>query len=573
MFLIPLGNDKKKIRFKLFDSESLKQVQRRILFAASIFILIYISIFIRLTDVMILSNVLSDKEEINLINLSIDKEKNPDQIKRGNIFDRNGILLASNIRSYSLGVKPKLISNKILTSEKLSKILGLNKKIILKKLNSKSPFIWLKRDISPTEHLMINNIGEIGLKIEKEQRRIYPQGKLTSHIVGFTDVDQQPLRGIERGLNNKLNNNEDVFLSIDIRLQNLINEELQEGIERFNAKGGVSIILDISNGQILASTSLPNFNPNKFYLSPQKNLFNSFSQGVYEMGSTFKPITMAIGYDSNSISDNDLFEVNSPIKIGKHSINDYKTLKGPLSVREIIVNSSNIGTARIAELIGKDIQKKYLKKFGLLEKQILEIPETGTPLFPDPWLPINTMTIGFGYGLSITPLQLCHVYSTLVNGGIPLKTTFLRDSEIEYFPRVISEDTSFKIRELLRAVILETKWTGSRAKVPGYEVAGKTGTAELVENSNYHKKANLSSFIGVFPISKPKYVILVMIRDPKEIEETFYNTTGAWVAAPIFSKIIKKMVNILGIPPTEHEMFYSANLNNKKLEDNYFVTF
>ena len=194
-------------------------------------------------------------------------------------------------------------------------------------------------------------------------------------------------------------------------------------------------------------------------------------------------------------------------------------------------------------------------------------------MFPNPWLPVNTMTIGFGYGLSISPLQLCNAYSTLVNGGIPLKTTFLRDSEIKYFPRVIDEETSFKIRELLRAVILETKWTGPRAKVPGYEVAGKTGTAELIENSNYHKKANLSSFIGVFPISKPKYVILVMIKDPKGIEETYYNTTGAWVAAPIFSKIIKKMVKILSIPPTEYEMFYNANLNNKKLRNNYIVTF
>lgn len=554
MFLNSIRSKKKKINFKLFDNESLKQAHRRVFFTVFFFILIYVTIFIRLTDVMIISNLFSQKDEIILTSKKTEKEI------RGNIFDRNGILLASSVRSYSVLAIPDLIRNKQNTAEKVSNIFGIDQNRLFKKLNNKKNF-YIKRNISPTEHHKINNIGEIGLRIEKKQRRVYPQGRLVSHLVGFTDIDQRPLRGLEKGLHEKLKNNDDIFLSIDLRLQNLATDELEKGINRFDAKGGVAIILDITSGQVLASTNLPNFDPNNINLTPKANLFNSFTQGVFEMGSTFKPITMAIGYDSKIISDQDLFEVDSPIKIGKYTINDYKPLEGPLNPREIIVHSSNIGTAKIAELIGIKIQKEYLRKFGLLDKQILEIPEVGFPLVPKPWLPINAMTIGYGYGLSITPMQLCSAYSTLVNGGIPIKTTFLRDSEIKHYPRAISEETSNKVRSFLRAVILETKWTGPRAKVIGYEVAGKTGTAELIENSQYHKKANLSSFIGVFPISKPQYVILVMIKDPKGIEETYFNTTGAWVSAPIVAKIIRRMVNILSIPPIENKEIFQAQLN------------
>ena len=552
----------KKINFKFFDGESLKQAQRRILFSASLIILIYICVLIRLTDLMVISNLFLEEDK-NIIENEI-----LIQAERGDIYDRNGNLLATTIRSYSLAARPKLIKNKHKTAKELKKIINYSEEKILKKITSNASFVWIKRDITPRENFRINSIGEVGLQIIKEKKRIYPYGSLASHIIGFTDIDESPLSGIEKGLNEKLKNNEDIYLSIDVNLQHIVFEELKNAINKFDADGGTSIIVDILSGQVLAASSMPNFDPNNINLYPKKNLFNSFSQGVYEMGSTFKPITMAIGYDSNIINDNDLFEVNKPINVDKHTINDFYELEGPLTVKEIIVNSSNIGTAKIAEKIGKKIQKNYLEKFGLLERQILEIPETATPLFPKPWLPVNTMTIGYGYGISISPIQLCSVYSTLVNGGIPVKTTLLKNSEKEYYSRVIKEETSYKIRELLKAVILETKWTGPRAKVVGYEVGGKTGTAELIENSSYHKKANLSSFIGVFPISNPKYVILTMIKNPKGIEETHYITTGAWVAAPVVANIIKRMVKVLSIPPKEKEYIYNADFDKNNLKGN-----
>ncbi len=553
-----IGSNKKKIKFKLFDNESLKQAHKRIFLTISFFILVYLSIFLKLTNVMIVSNLFDKNEEI---------VKTDNQIitpNRGNIYDRNGEILATTIRSFSLSLRPNLIKDKKNVTNKLVEIFSFKKDDIHKKIYSNSNFIWLKKDISPKEHLKINNLGEIGLQIHNEKRRFYPHGSVTSHLVGFTNIDEKPMSGIERGLNQTLSMGNDVYLSIDLRLQNLVTEELEKVINKFNADGGVSIILDISSGQILASSSLPNYDPNNINLTSKNNFFNFFSQGVFEMGSTFKPITMAIGYDSNKISDLDEFEVSKPFKIGKYYIKDHKPFEGSLNIREIIVKSSNIGAAKVAEIIGTATQKEYLKKFGLLEKQSLEIPETGSPLIPNPWRPANTITIGYGYGLSVSPLQLCSVYATLVNGGRPVKATYLRDNQIRHNQRVISEKTSIKVRELLRAVILETEWTGPKAKVEGYEVGGKTGTAELIEDSQYHKKANLSSFIGVFPMSDPKYIVLSMVRNPKGIEETYFNTTGAWVSAPVVSRIIKGMINILNIPPVDTKKIYKAELKNKK---------
>ena len=550
-----LRRNKKNTYFRLFDNEALKKVHKRIFFGTSIFILIYFSVYVKLTQVMVFSNLFKDD---NLIVINEEKKV------RGNIYDRNGELLATSLRSFSLSANPKKLNNKEVVASKLSDILGIKKIDIINKINKEISFVWIKRDITPNQHFHINNLGEIGLQIHKEQKRLYPQGNIISHVVGFTDIDENPLSGIERGMNYKLENNEDVYLSIDIRLQNLITEELRKTINKFNAVGGMSVILDINNGQLLATSSLPDFDPNNINFFPRESFFNSATHGVFEMGSTFKPITMAIGLDSKKIKLTDTFEVNSPIKIGKFTIDDYYPLEGPLSIREIIVNSSNIGTAKVAEVIGSNVLKKYLEKFGLLEKLSLEIPETGTPLIPNPWLPINTMTIGYGYGLSITPIQLCSVYASLVNNGQLIQPTFIKKEGKILSSDVITEQTSNKLRDLLRAVVLETKWTGPRAKVAGYQVGGKTGTAELLEKKGYLKKANLSSFIGVFPMNEPKYVVLVMIKNPKGIEETYFNTTGAWVSAPVVSNIIKKMVNIIGLPPDSNSERYNANLKKIK---------
>ena len=544
--------NKKKIIFKLFDSESLNQAHKRIFFSTLVFILIYISILIKLTNVMVISNLSKELDTKNIGQTKI--------YDRGSIYDRNGQLLAKNVRSYSLSARPNKIIDKKNTAFMLSKILGFEEKILFNKLNSNAHFVWIKRDISPIEHKKINKIGEIGLEIVKERRRLYPQNKLTSHVVGFTNIDEIGLSGIEKGLNKNLERNNDVILSIDLRLQNIANEELQKQISKFNASGGLSLIMKIDTGEILASVSLPNFDPNNINYHNSNDLFNSVTQGVYEMGSTFKPITMAIGFDTDIINEESTFYVSDPIKIDNKIIKDHSPKTGYLTIREIVVNSSNIATAIISQLIGKKNQKKYLSNFGLFEKQITEIPETEKPLIPNYWGNAATATIGYGYGLSITPLQLCSVYGALVNGGLLINPTFIKISEVKNKKRVIKKETSEKVKGLLRAVVLETKYAGPSAKAIGYEVAGKTGTTEMMTEKGYHKKANLSSFIGVFPISEPKYLIYTMIKAAEGKEETQFQTTGGWIAAPVVGKIIRRMINTLGIKPIEQNLLFENNI-------------
>ena len=556
--------NKKKISFQFFDSEALKNIHKRVFFASSIFALIFISLFLKLADIMIVS-----KFKVIENSPIVENDKNS---VRGNIYDRNGSILATSVRSQSLSIQPKDIINEKLVINELVRIFNYDKSKIEKIINKKR-YTILKFNISPNDYKKLHSLGDPGIVIEKKSKRIYPHDNLTSHVVGFVDTEYNGLSGIEKGLDEDLKKGKDIFLSIDLRFQNIIYEELKKSIEKFSADGGLSIILDINTGEVLASCSLPDFNPNKIDSSNSPNMFNAVTHGVFEMGSTFKPITLAIALNESIIDKNTKFDVKKPIKIGKYSISDYHKIDGPLTSKEVIVNSSNIGAAKMAELIGTKKHKKYLEKFRLLEKPNIEIPEIGNPIIPNPWLPINTMTIGYGYGLSVSPIQLSSTYATLVNGGNLIQPSFLRNNEIKIINKVLKEETSINIRKILRAVILESKWTGPRARVQGYEIGGKTGTAELLIDSKYHKKANMSSFIGVFPISEPKYLVLVMIKNPKGIKETHNLTTGGWVAAPIFSNIVKRLVNIIAMPPITNTEIYKANLYKNKFRTKNSETF
>ena len=463
-------------KFKIFDSDALKNIHRRVFFSIIIFAIVYSVIFFRIADIMIFTK-------------SLQLTNNQEKIyERGKIFDRKGILLASSIKTYSLGANPLEIKDgncEYTISLILEKILSIPKSKISRKLLKNKKFVWIKRNISPREHQEIINLGKIGLRTSIGNKRIYSQGKITSHVVGYTNIDGVGLGGVEKGLESQLANGKDIYLSIDSRLQETVRHELINTIKKYSAHSGLSIVLDIESGEILSMNSYPDFNPNNNKTFGSDNLFNKAIQGNYEMGSTFKPITAAMGIDEKVINFDMLFDVSKPIKVGRYTIRDFHPHEGKLDLKEIIVKSSNIGTAKIANKIGKKTQQEFFKKLGFYNKISLEIDETVIPTAnPNNWGELETMTIGYGHGFAITPLHLSQAYASIVNGGYIVEPTLLLKKENPLFLKsIINSTTSKLVRQLLRAVVLETEYTGPRIKIKGYDIGGKTGTAELINES------------------------------------------------------------------------------------------
>ena len=551
-------------KFIIFDRDSLENIHKRVFFSISVFVIFYFIAFFRITDIMILSESL-------ILNSSFEPK-----IQRGKIFDRNGVLLASSIKSFSLAANSQEIQDdncNYSISKNLESILNISKYQINKKLLNNKKFVYIKRNISPQEHQKIINLGEIGLRTEVKRKRIYPLREITSHVVGYTGIDEVGQGGIEKGLEKKLSAGEDIQISIDSRLQQLIRNELLKTINKFSADSAASIVLDIKTGEILSINSFPDFDPNNLNSTNLNNLFNRAIQGNYEMGSTFKPITMAIGLDKNIIDKNMSFDVTKPIKVGSYRINDFKPHKGELDVKGIIVKSSNIGTALISNKIGKNNQIEFFKKIGFFKKINFEIDEAAVPLGnKNNWGRLETMTIGYGHGFAITPMHLAKAYASIVNGGYLIEPTFIENQNKKLPKKIIKQETSNLIKQLLRAVILETDYTGPRAKVEGYELGGKSGTAELLDDKGkYKKNANRTTFVSVFPISDPKYLVLAMVENPKKIKEENFSITAATVAAPLVKNIIVEIIKVLNISPVMIDN--SIQAYNQNFFDNKYVTF
>ena len=557
-----------KKKFYFFDSDALKNFHKRVFFSITIFCIVYIIAFYRIIDVTLLEKPIKNDTQIDPI------------YERGNIYDRNGNLLSSTIQSFALSVNPKKIKDKNKLAEKLYPIIGISKKEILKLFNINNNFVWIKRNISPQEHQAIINLGEVVLqtkhKEDEEIRRIYPYGSTGSHIIGFTSIskaENQKIEilkgesGIERGLNDILEKGHNVNLSIDINLQQAVRNELNKMISKFSADSGFSIIMDVTNGEIISMNSLPDFDPNNRKTFKNENMFNRPLEGNYEMGSVIKPITVAMAIDKEIISPETSFDVSKSIS----GIEDFEPYNGSYNVKEIIVNSSNRGTAQIAKKVGKENQREFFNKIGFNKKIDLEIIETANPLGnKNNWGKHETMRIGYGYAYSITPLHLTSAYASLVNGGKKINPTLLTNkNKIADNIKIIKTETSSYFNKLLRAVILETKITGKKVNINGYEIGGKTGTANLLDKyGKYQEGNNLTSFIAVFPISKPKYVVLASIENPKKSEEMNYRLTGATVAAPLVKNIILKMIEILNISPPNLEEILKADISSIYINKN-----
>ena len=472
---------------------------------------------------------------------------------RAEIVDRNGLLVAGNLATASLFADPRLVFDAEHTADKLMAVLpGLRRAEVVERLRMPRGFVWLQRNLTPRQQQEVAKLGLPGLDFQAEFRRVYPLGPLAAHVVGLTDIDKRGIAGIEKSLDAELQRRattgEPLQLSLDIRVQHALREELQRSVAQFRADGGAGLLLDVQTGEVLALVSLPDFDANNPTGADRDALFNRMTLGVYELGSVFKIITVAIGLDSGATTLADGYDASRPINISHFTIKDDHPKARFLTVPEILVYSSNIGAAKMALDYGTKVQQHYLHKLGLLQRAPVELPEVGMPLIPSPWREINTMTIAFGHGVAVSPLQFASAVAAVVNGGIYYPPTVLKRQPGEVAgQRVLSAETSQAMRRLLRQVVVQG--TGKKADVPGYSVGGKTGTAEKTQGNGYSRRLLLSSFVGVFPSHDPRYVIFALLDEPQGTKETHGYATAGWTAAPTVARIIERIAPLLSLPP------------------------
>ena len=473
---------------------------------------------------------------------------------RGDIVDRNGVVLATSLSTASLFANGKQVNNPDEVVKKLTRIFpGLDTKTIRRKLEEKRSFIWVKRNLTPIEQHKVNNLGLPGLYFQPEAKRIYPYGKLFCHALGYVGLDNVGLAGVEKTFNKQLldkeHSDKPLQLSFDMRVQNIVHEEMTKAVREYNAIGATGVVLDIKTGEVIALSNLPDFDPHQPGKVKDITRFNRATLGVYEMGSTFKTLTVAAALDYGTVGINDGYDATNPIKVSRFTISDTHPKNRWLSVSEIFSYSSNIGTVRMVMDLGTAKQQEFLRKLGMFKPVDLELPELGTPLAPNPWREINTMTISYGHGMAVSPMHLVRGIATLVGDGTLTRMTLLKDgnSQKKASPRVVSEKTVLAMRKLMRLVV--EKGTGSKGEAAGYRVGGKTGTAEKVGGGRYSANAKLASFVSIFPSEDPKYLVLVMVDEPRGNKSTHGYATGGWISAPVVGRIISRLGPLYGIRP------------------------
>ncbi len=479
---------------------------------------------------------------------------------RPDIFDRNGEMMATDITVASLYADARKIIDIDEVSDEIGAIFpDVDAVALRQKLSSKRAFVWIKREVTPRQKARVFNLGLPGLFFSNETRRVYPNGRAAAHILGYVDIDNRGIAGIEKYIDKQLKNQpknkvlakaEPVYLSVDLRVQYALGDELARALEEFQAKAIAGIVLDVQSGEVVAMASLPDFDPNSPTQTLSRDTLNRNTAGVYELGSTFKTFTTAMVLDAGVATMNSRYDATNPIKIGGFTINDFHGKKRVLSVPEVFIFSSNIGAAKMAVEMGIERHQEFLKRLGLLDRLVTELPENRKPLLPKKWKTINSMTIAYGQGLSIAPLQMASAAAALMNGGRLITPTFLRRSSVAAFQiskQVIKPRTSRQMRELMRLNVV--RGTGKKANVPGYRVGGKTGTAEKVVDGKYDTDALLNTFLSAFPTDAPQYVVLVMIDEPQASEATRGNATAGWNAAPTTGNIIRRIAPMLGVLP------------------------
>lgn len=482
---------------------------------------------------------------------------------RPDILDRNGAVLAIDVRVPSLFAEPRRIID---IDEAVELLVGvmpdLDAREVRDRLASRKGFAWLKREVSARQQQEIHRLGIPGIGFLSENKRVYPNGAEVSHLIGHVNIDNEGIAGIERWLDGRGladlhragfasdRQQRPVELAVDLRVQHAVRDELIAAAEKYKAKAAAAVVTDVRTGEIISMVSVPDYDPNNPAQANDPTRINRLTTGVFELGSTFKALTVAMALDSGKVTLNSTFDARVPLRYGRFNINDYKGQKRVLTVPEIFTYSSNIGTARMALALGVEHHKWFLKKMGQLDRLRTELPESAEPLVPKRWGELNTVTISFGHGLSVAPLQAVMAINALVNGGYLIPPTFLKRSEEEaqrLAQRVIKPETSEKMRYLLR--LNAEKGTATRADVKGYYVGGKTGTSDKVINGRYSKTKVLTTFTAILPADQPRYQLLVMLDEPQGLPETHGYTTSGWNAAPTAGKIIARIAPLLGLVP------------------------
>lgn len=505
---------------------------------------------------------------------ALPEQKTPLSGHRADIVDRRGRLVAMNTWGYGAYANPKNIQHKQKALTALTRIFPETPaEFWAKKLNAPGAFVWLRARITPEQAQAIHDIGDPGLLYSRRQVRTYPNGALAAHVIGgmgrgaqsVKDVELRPTGGIESALDGRLRNPEQldtpVVLSLDLAVQAAVEELLGAGMKVFGASGAAAIVMEARSGEILALASLPDFDPNKPIGQRQVDndghgsdpRFNLAAQGVYELGSTFKIFTTANALELGVVEPDTLVDADAPMEFGRFTIGEYNNKNyGPeLSVTDVIVKSSNVGTARLALEIGKERQQEFLRALGVLDPSGVELAEAqnNAPLLPKVWSDTSAITISYGHGISVSPLHLAAAYASLANGGFKVTPTLLHQKERQRGVRVMRGDVSRASVDMLRQVVL--RGTARKAEVPGYEVAGKTGTADIAKKGAYDKLRSVNTFAAVFPASAPKYVVVVTLFNPKNTFEAGQDdgiTAGASVTR-VTGSIIGRIAPLLGLRP------------------------
>ena len=539
--------DPKRIRMEGVRTQALEQGQTRLLVIGVMCSLAFLVLGVRLVNLTHHGKDIAPRWQAWAASKS-----DASVVARGEVHDRNGNILAITLPTQSLFIDPKEAKQALTGAQAVDRLMtvlpDLDREAVIKKVEGSGRFTWVARNLTPDQVWAVNSLGLPGFKFRKEERRVYPYGSMFAHVVGTTEVNGRGIAGAELEFEHNLGaQGEDIDLAIDLRVQAILHEELKKAQDTFQAKGSAGVVMDVNTGEILALASLPDYDPNQPQQSQGSPGFNRATLGVYEMGSTFKLFTSAMALDTKTVSLTDGYDATDPIQVARFTISDFHGKERWLSVPEILTYSSNIGTAKMAMDIGQEQQKDYLKRFGLLNASEVELPEVGAPLYPNRWGDISTMTIAYGHGIAVSPLQIAAGVAALINGGVMHQPTIMKVTE-QSLPRstqVLKPETSNSMRAMMRKVVREG--TGGKADVKGYMVGGKTGTAEKQVSGNYDNKTLVSSFVGVFPMTNPRFVVLAVLDEPKGTKETYGYATGGWVASPTVGRVIERMGPLFGI--------------------------
>jgi cell division protein FtsI (penicillin-binding protein 3) len=494
---------------------------------------------------------------------------------RGEIVDRNGVPLARDFRVYSLWFNPKAMtagSSLIHSPEEVTAGLlrifpDLDRDDILARLRAGRP-CYLRKSILPEDANKVHALGEPALEFPLEATRFYPQGSMAAHVLGYVDSYGKGKVGMEQAFDDQLVSSDgragSSVLSIDFRVQSALEDELAHAMLLSQAKGAAGVVLDVDTGEILALASLPSFDPNHvkptdMVISPQEAAqgdvprgFNRVTNQVYELGSTFKPLTVASALDAGVVTDLGRQWPATPLHVGRFTIHDLHNYGATLNVPETLIHSSNTVTARIADELGGVRLKKTMEALGMNERPYVELPAKGFPIWPrGEWPRLRTMTVAYGHGIAVTPLHLASAYAALVNGGIwrPATLRKLGAADIPAGRRVFKASTSARMRQLLRMIV--QYGTGRKADAPGFRVGGKTGSAEKPGAGGYRKHSLIATFAAAFPMDKPRFVVISMMDEPQGTAATSYQRTAAWNAAPVIQRVVPRIGPLLGVMPDE----------------------